>query len=291
MKVCALTTCHNRRELTLRALNSLYQNQLPDGCVMEVCLVDDGSTDGTSQAVMELYPDTILLKGNGNLFWAGGMRFGWEEYVKHSSFDYLLVFNDDIYLYSYAIKRLLITAENIQYKGYRYYVIAGSFCNYLNGGTTYGGMVRSHPWKSFKFRKITPSEIVCECDTLNMNFALIPHSTLKRFGFLSNKFIHNKADVDYGLSLGGKGGHVFLVPGYIGECCRKSKLTTSAEHGISIIERWRRLTSTKEYPLSETFYFYRKHAGPFWLFFLIYKYVNKMLFQKLLEDISRPFKD
>jgi len=280
MKICALTACHSRREITVRALNSLYHNQLPDGCIMEVCVVDDGSTDGTSQAVMKLYPDIILLNGNGNLFWAGAMRFGWEEYVKHSNFDFLLVFNDDIYVYPFAIKRILETAENIQYKGFSNYVIAGSLYDPSNGGTAYGGMVRLHPWKSFKFRKIEPRKIILECDTLNMNFSIIPHSTLKNIGFLSNKFTHNKADIDYGLRLKSKGGHIFISPGYIGECCRNTKLGTSAEYGISIIERWRRLNNIKEHPISEALYFYRKHAGPFWFYLLISKYVKKMLFLK-----------
>ena len=74
MKVIALATCHNRREKTLRALASLREQVLPDGTALQVCLVDDGSTDGTGAAVAEQFPEVKLLQGDGQLFWAGGMR-------------------------------------------------------------------------------------------------------------------------------------------------------------------------------------------------------------------------
>jgi GT2 family glycosyltransferase len=39
-------------------------------------LVDDGSTDGTAEAVRAEFPHTVVLRGNGNLWWAGGLQKG-----------------------------------------------------------------------------------------------------------------------------------------------------------------------------------------------------------------------
>ena len=51
----------------------------------------------------------LFYTGSGNLFWAGEMRFGWNQYVKNQYSDYLLVFNDDIVLYSGVLNKLVST--------------------------------------------------------------------------------------------------------------------------------------------------------------------------------------
>jgi len=43
---------------------------------LTLVLVDDGSTDGTAEAVQAVYPQTVVLQGNGNLWWAGGLQKG-----------------------------------------------------------------------------------------------------------------------------------------------------------------------------------------------------------------------
>lgn len=75
MNVVVLATCHNRRELTLRALRSLYDQQLPGTVSLEVVIVDDGSTDQTTDAVREEFPHIQIIQGAGSLYWAGGMRY------------------------------------------------------------------------------------------------------------------------------------------------------------------------------------------------------------------------
>lgn len=127
MKIIALATCFNRREITLRALDSLYNQLLPTGYSLEICLVDDGSTDGTSDAVRSSFPHVTVLNGSGNLYWAGGMRFGWDEYVKNKDIDYLLVFNDDVDLYANALNTLITAAKEVNKLGDTPYVITGAF--------------------------------------------------------------------------------------------------------------------------------------------------------------------
>ena len=54
--IAVLITCHNRREKTLKCLQSLYFNILSKNYVIEIFLVDDGSTDGTANAVFKKFP-------------------------------------------------------------------------------------------------------------------------------------------------------------------------------------------------------------------------------------------
>ena len=44
--IATLITCHNRKDKTLACLDALFSNHLPDRVLLDVFLVDDGSTDG-----------------------------------------------------------------------------------------------------------------------------------------------------------------------------------------------------------------------------------------------------
>ena len=76
MHIVALACCRNRRQLTLSAISDLYGQNLSNDIKLSIVLVDDSSSDGTSQSVLDLYPNVELVDGSGDLYWAGGMRFG-----------------------------------------------------------------------------------------------------------------------------------------------------------------------------------------------------------------------
>ena len=79
MKIAVLMTCHNRKESTLRCLRGLPSD-------LDVFLVDDASTDGTSDAVREVSRAerdgrVEVREGNGSLYWAWGMALAWRASV------------------------------------------------------------------------------------------------------------------------------------------------------------------------------------------------------------------
>jgi len=51
----------------------------------QIILVDDGSTNGVSQKIKKKHPECILLRGDGNLWWCGGMRVGMEEALRRGT--------------------------------------------------------------------------------------------------------------------------------------------------------------------------------------------------------------
>ena len=82
INIAVLITCHNRKNKTIRCLNNIFNQKYKGNIKFKVFLVDDNSSDGTNKAIKSLFPLVKIIKGNGNLFWAGGMRLAWKKALK-----------------------------------------------------------------------------------------------------------------------------------------------------------------------------------------------------------------
>ena len=83
---------YNRKSTTLKCLNHLKKcGNLQQ---YHVVVVDDGSTDGTKEAIATLYPEVKVLEGNGDLWWTGAMAKGM-EYAYQQGAEYFIWLNDD----------------------------------------------------------------------------------------------------------------------------------------------------------------------------------------------------
>lgn len=162
-------TCHNRRETTLHCLRGLMP-QL--GTEDRVFLVDDGSTDGTGDAVAGMFEsgDIRVIKGDGTLYWAKGMRLAWETAAKAGDWDAYLWLNDDAELDDNAIAKL---------RG------AGG-----DGNVVVGGLVDSFGTKVYG---------LCEDGVFSGNVVLVPRCVYEVVGMICGCYHHAWADVDYAL--------------------------------------------------------------------------------------------
>lgn len=92
--VYVLLPVHNRRTITLSFVE-FFKKQDYDNA--RLVLIDDGSTDGTAEAVGDLVEDVIVLRGEGNWWWAGSLHQGylWLRRNRIPGDDVVLIMNDD----------------------------------------------------------------------------------------------------------------------------------------------------------------------------------------------------
>jgi GT2 family glycosyltransferase len=93
VRIEVVTPVHNRKELTLRCLESIARADLT-GIDLHVIVVDDGSTDGTAEALADNFPEVTVIPGDGTLWYTAGTNVGLKAALENSP-DYILAINND----------------------------------------------------------------------------------------------------------------------------------------------------------------------------------------------------
>jgi GT2 family glycosyltransferase len=271
-QLAVLITCYNRRDTTLMCLQRLYQQDVN----FDVYLVDDGSSDGTSDAVKANYPAVRILEGNGNLFWVGGMRLAFSEALK-DRYDYYLWLNDDTLLEPQALRNLLNIHHDLAKRAHPNSIIVGSTRDPVTGKPTYGGAVQSKRWYSNKFEFVEPGQTPQQCDTLYGNCVLIPHSVAEKVGNIDAAFIHSLGDLDYGLRARKLGCSVWAAPGYVGTCSKNSISGSWADTNLTLPERLKKVFQLKGFPIRAWTVFVKRHSGPLWYIYWPLPYLRAII--------------
>ena len=107
-KVALVAPVHNRRETTLQALRSLSRVN-KRGLLVRTIIVDDGSTDGTAEAIRLAFPEVEVLRGDGSLHYAAGTNRGIERALEWGA-DFIVTMNDDAVFHESFLERLVSTA-------------------------------------------------------------------------------------------------------------------------------------------------------------------------------------
>ncbi len=166
-KVLCLATFFNRKEKTVNAVRKLIDGS--PGVELSFCLVDDGSTDGTSE-ILKDFPGVHVLFGSGNLFYSGGMRKA-IDYAKNTGnkYDYVLLFNDDVDFFSEALQKLIECSEKYDANA----IWVGPTCD-DSDKLSYGGVRRTSVIRPNCEIIMSKEKEGRECDTFNANCVLIP---------------------------------------------------------------------------------------------------------------------
>jgi GT2 family glycosyltransferase len=109
-RVFVVIPTHNRLALTRACLLRLNVHSGPDSPV--VVLVDDGSSDGTAHTIAREFPDVVVLRGDGTLWWAGSTNRGVGWALAHAADDDVVItLNDDTLPSADFVDRLLRAHE------------------------------------------------------------------------------------------------------------------------------------------------------------------------------------
>jgi len=208
MTVAVLMTCHNRRETTLRCLLHFF---VACGKCHEVSfdvwLVDDGSSDGTAEAVKNSFPQVHVIHGDGTLFWAKGMHKVWREATNHCQYDFYLWLNDDVVLRSDAILGMLAD----------YRAVGGVLVGACSEDET--EQKCSYGTTNSKNQRIMPNGRPQRADGwLNGNFVLVPREVFSKVGLISDEYSHARADYDYAERLKRLDIPFYCSSAYVGSC-------------------------------------------------------------------------
>ncbi len=277
-------TCHNREEKTLLCLGALTSQIKITQHYISIYLVDDGSSDGTTEKIRSIYPNVNLIQGTGSLYWGGGMALAY-NIASTNNYDYYLWLNDDTELYNQAIYSLLKCEESHLQSQLTKAIIVGSTCDDEEKHTTYGGRAKSSFWQRTSFKIIPCSNNVQRCDTMNGNCVLIPCEIAKELQNIDHFFIHVMGDFDYGLRAKKLGYDILIAPKHIGQCNRNSERGTFNDNTLTSLTRMKHMLSIKGMPLKAWLVFTFRHTGLFWPIYFIWPY-SKVAVNAIYNDIK-----
>lgn len=251
MKVLVLFTCHNRKEKTIKCIESLIAGNSEK---LHFIIVDDNSSDGTFEA-LESYENVTLIEGDGSSFYSGGMRIAISVAKKNKlySSDYVMLINDDVIFFENIISKLIKLEE--ENKG----VIVGATCDYT-GKITYGGVIKTSRFKP-SFKSVISNEKLIECDTFCANCVLIPKNIFIKTKNIDTMYRHAMGDFDYGFSMARNGVKIYASNFFVGICEDNPSNGTWLDASLSRRERLRKKETIKGLPYKQYFYYLRKNHG------------------------------
>jgi GT2 family glycosyltransferase len=276
-KVAIIIPVHNGLELTRKCLENLYgfiKTTSGDRVLFFPLLVDDGSTDSTSQWVQENYKDCIVLQGDGNLWWSGAVNLGAKYALDTAEADYVLLWNNDIQVpsdYFTVLSGIIMAIGQNSIIGSVIY----SDPDYQTIWSV-GGMFNPYTGKKYMYRDIPENapadQEKYEVDWLTGMGTLVPREVIEKIGYWdARRFPQYYGDSDFTYRARIKGFKILVH--------RRLKIVNDlTSSGIKHITRFREiiptLTNIKSiHHIGKNFMFYRLYSKSplaYWKFLEIY---------------------
>lgn len=196
MTIYIVIPVYNRRLITRDCLLSLMEQEDKD---FYVVVIDDNSTDGTSEMIVSEFPEVSLLHGNGDLWWTGAMNMGIRYALGICNpDDYILTLNDDLVVskdYIVTLNKLALDFPN---------TLIGSVIVDKNDNETIlsgGSMVN---WFTAKREDINvgkrkssfPIGFYIKTSTLTGRGVLIPTSVFRNLGLYNEQHYKHYGDTE-----------------------------------------------------------------------------------------------
>lgn len=273
MKIAIIITCYNRLESTVACLKIVNSLSVSNSWNLRIYLTDDGSTDGTYEAIIEKYPEVIITRTNGESYWNGGMRISFEKAIqdKHDRFLWL---NDDTFLKRDTLIELEHTLQICRTKTNKDAIVVGTIRDKEGKYVTYGGVVFPSWWKRTTPQLVYSDTEILPCKTINGNCVWIPMSVVNVVGNLDPVFVHGLGDFDYGFRVHKAGIGLWVSPGFVGICNRNGVRNTFMDRDLPLMKRMKMIGGPKGRPPYPWAIFTYRHCGPAWICYWIFPYAR-----------------
>jgi GT2 family glycosyltransferase len=214
VRLHVVLACRNRRDLTVRAISTFAGAAALAGAEADFTVFDDGSTDGTAEALAALDLPVTRIAGDGSAFWARSMAEAEAHVLGVHQDGYAVWLNDDVELDGDAVEVALAAAALVPSA-----VLVGAMRAPDTGRLTYSGLRRRgfHP---LHFEPVGPDGRLQAVETFNGNLVFVPIEIARKLGGLDGLFSHALADIDYGVRVRDAGCEIFLLPRVVGSCPR-----------------------------------------------------------------------
>ncbi|MFC5550701.1 glycosyltransferase family 2 protein [Massilia aerilata] len=280
-RLAVVLSCFNRRPKTLEAIGCVLAQTAARNTVLDFFVTDDNSTDGSAEAILQLHPATRLFKGDGKLFWNGGMRLAWDQALK-GDYDFYLWLNDDTFMFPHALQQLLDTHARCLGRHGRAGIVIGSTCD-DQWRTSYGGERQRSRLRPLSLMTIPVNGEIQSCDTFNGNCVLVSRHAAAILGNLDGRFVHAIGDTDYGLRAKQAGIPMWVMPHFAGRCVNDHTVAGSFSDPAQPLRlRLRQALGPKGLPWKPWLVLCRRHAGPLWPAYWLWPYL------KILATSVRP---
>ncbi|HEX6125354.1 MAG TPA: glycosyltransferase family 2 protein [Pyrinomonadaceae bacterium] len=210
IRVGIVAPVHNRRDITLQCLKSLSRIEKA-GLEISVVIVDDGSTDGTVNAIKAEFPWVRLIEADGSLFFTEGTNVGIRAVLEDKP-DYVLMMNDDQIFDSNFLRFMVETAEKFPRS------IVGPLL--LLWDTPHKLFQTSPRWETLAggwvhwYRQTvwTVPKDPWEVDLIVGNCLLVPVRAIQEVGLMNSKRYPNFGDAEYTPRLKRRGWRLLIDP-------------------------------------------------------------------------------
>lgn len=224
MNIAILLTVFNRKEKTLRCLDTIeqkYANPAETKFGIKVFLTDDASTDGTREAIearQYSFPLQIIA-GTGSLFWNGGMISSWKAALADAQdFDGYLWLNDDTEILPNFWDDLYAGDLYAREHYGRPAILVGSTTDLKGERFTYGGFNFASVITLKDVFLVPDGKSYQECQCAHGNITYIPKEVVERMGIFIEDYFHGGSDHDYTYLAYKAGFKLLVLPNYVGRC-------------------------------------------------------------------------
>jgi GT2 family glycosyltransferase len=161
----------------------------------QVVIVDDGSTDGSAEAIKIQYPAIHIITGTGQWWWTASMNRGLEYVLqKAHEEDYVLTLNDDVEFHENYLEQLVQIS-----KKHPTACIGSTLKNFYDQNHVEDSGVKIL-WDGYWFQQVPYQEQqkTVRVDTLSCRGALIPVNVFKKIGLFNERYLpHYLADYEF----------------------------------------------------------------------------------------------